>query len=148
VIDDLISLRKNGYGLTNSIRHLQDYKKFLDTGVSTWRCEAGTLGLDVLPDGAVTICKEKPPFGNILDDQFKEIYYSKLFARQSDQVISACSGCFYGEYREPQYAIRHLDVLAEWILDYYRIYRSGMNFNNAAEPPKDFFAGGQELTDQ
>jgi MoaA/NifB/PqqE/SkfB family radical SAM enzyme len=148
VIDDLIYLRKNGYGLTNSTRHLQDYKEYLGTGISTWRCEAGSLGLDVLPDGAVTICKEKPPFGNILDDRFKEIYYSKIFANESDQVISACSGCFYGEYREPQYAIRHADVLAEWILDYYRVYRSGMQFNKDVEPSANILAHEQAFVDQ
>jgi hypothetical protein len=67
---------------------------------------------------------------------------------ESDQIISACSGCFYGEYREPQYAIRHVDVLAEWILDYYRIYRSGMNFNHAAGSSKDFPPQDQAFNDR
>jgi len=148
IVDELIQLRKSGHGLTNSSRHLQDYKGFLETGVSAWRCEAGTLGLDVLPDGGVTICKEKPPFGNILDQDFEEIYYSAQFAEESDKVISACSGCFYGEYREPQYAIRHVDVLAEWIMDYYRVYRRGMDFNQSAQSGAGILNSEQGFPDQ
>jgi MoaA/NifB/PqqE/SkfB family radical SAM enzyme len=144
VVDELIELRKDGYGLTNSTRHLLDYKEFLQTGVSTWRCEAGTLGLDVLPDGAVTICKEKPPFGSILDENFTETYYSKAFNEESDRVISACSGCFYGEYREPQYVIRHVDVLAEWVLDYLHTFHSGMNFNHETKPGHSSNIDGSE----
>jgi len=148
IIDELLYLRKKGYGLTNSSKHLKDYKKFLDTGSSAWRCEAGVLGLDVLPDGGVTICKEKPPFSNILDDKFEEVYFSKAFKEQSNQIISTCSGCFYGEYREPQYAIRHVGVLAEWIYDYYCIYHSGMNFNPDAESETPASIHEQQVIDQ
>jgi MoaA/NifB/PqqE/SkfB family radical SAM enzyme len=130
VIENLISLRQQGYGLTNSTRSLKDYRQYIKTGLSTWRCEAGTLGLDILPDGKVCICKEKPPVGNILDPHFISDYRDRAFREQAKKMLSTCSGCFYGEYREPQYAIRHPDVLVEWIRDYYRIFRHGMRFNN------------------
>ncbi len=132
VIDELIALRRSGYGLTNSTRHLRDYRRYLETGVCAWRCEAGALGLDVFPDGGVSICKEKPRFGNILDATFVETYAGGAFDERNHLTASECSGCFYGEYREPQYAIRNLPVLAEWVLDYFRTFRHGMRFNRAA----------------
>lgn len=129
VIEELIHLRKTGHGLTNSTKHLRDYKNFLDTGRNPWRCEAGGLGLDVFPDGGVAICKEKPPFANILDTNIGEVCRSRAFREQSAAIIDACDGCFYGEYREPQYAIRHIGVLWEWLRDYLRVYRFGMRSN-------------------
>ena len=135
VIDELIALRRRGYGLTNSTRHLRDYRHYLETGVCAWRCEAGTLGLDVLPDGGVSICKEKPPFGNILDPAFVKTYAGNSFRKPNELTTAECSGCFYGEYREPQYAIRNSSVLAEWVIDYFRTFRHGMRFNRDARPP-------------
>ncbi len=134
VIDELIALRRSGHGLTNSTRHLRDYRRYLETGACAWRCEAGALGLDVFPDGGVSICKEKPRFGNILDPAFVETYARGAFRERNQVSAAACSGCFYGEYREPQYAIRDLSVLAEWVLDYFRTFRHGMRFNRAASP--------------
>jgi MoaA/NifB/PqqE/SkfB family radical SAM enzyme len=133
VVDELIALRRTGHGLTNSTRHLRDYRKYLETGVCTWRCEAGVLGLDVFPDGGVGICKEKPAFGNILDSGFVEAYAGGSFGEQNRSTATACSGCFYGEYREPQYAIRSSRVVAEWAVDYARTFRHGMRFNPRAE---------------
>ncbi len=129
VIDELIALRRGGYSLTNSTRHLRDYRHYLETGICTWRCEAGALGLDVFPDGGVSICKEKPPFGNILDPAFVKAYAGGAFRNRNELTAAGCSGCFYGEYREPQYAIRNASVLAEWVFDYFRTFRHGMRFN-------------------
>ncbi|MGZ5427480.1 MAG: radical SAM protein [Thermoanaerobaculia bacterium] len=134
VLDELIALRRSGHGLTNSTRHLRDYRRYLETGVCAWRCEAGALGLDVFPDGGVSICKEKPRFGNILDPAFVETYTRGAFRKRNQITAAKCSGCFYGEYREPQYAIRDSSVLAEWVLDYFRTFRHGMRFNRDARP--------------
>lgn len=134
VVDELIALRRSGHGLTNSTRHLRDYRQFLETGVCAWRCEAGELGLDVFPDGGVSICKEKPQFGNILDPDFVETYARGAFRERNQLTAAECSGCFYGEYREPQYAVRNSQALAEWVLDYFRTFRHGMRFNRNARP--------------
>lgn len=132
VLDELVALRRSGHGLTNSTRHLRDYRRYLETGVCAWRCDAGELSLDVLPDGGVSICKEKPPFGNILDTGFLERHARGDFRERNRRTAAACSGCFYGEYREPQYAVRNAGVLAEWVLDYFRTFRHGMRFNPSA----------------
>jgi len=126
VLDDLVALRRDGLGLTNSTRYLEDYRAYLATGRCDWRCECGTLVLDVHPDGSVCVCKEKPPIGNILDDDFVDFYRSVDFRAQARDAAATCSGCFYGEYREPQYAVRDLSVLGEWIRGWLRTFRRGM----------------------
>jgi MoaA/NifB/PqqE/SkfB family radical SAM enzyme len=129
-LDELIRLRKLGIGLTNSTRFLRDYKDYLTGGRSDWRCEAGTLSLDILPDGSISICKEKPPVGNILDSGFSADYRSAAYQQLVQKTITSCKGCFYGEYREPLYAVRNFSVLWEWIVDWIRTFHRGMRFKS------------------
>ena len=126
VIDELIALRRQGSGLTNSTRHLEDFRRFLVTGESAWECSAGTLALDVRPDGSVSACKEKPPLGSILSPDFAEFYRSAEFRKRAAEQAAACTGCFYGEYREPYYAIRDASVLREWVVGWLGTFRKGM----------------------
>jgi hypothetical protein len=126
VIDELVRLRRGRYRLTNSTRFLEDFRRYLATGKCDWTCEAGTLCLDVHPDGAVCVCKEKPPVGSILDDDFIDFYRSASFRELAAAVAESCPGCFYGEYREPQYAVRDLSVFREWVGGWFRTYRRGM----------------------
>ena len=42
-----------------------------------------------------------------------------------------CHGSFYGEYRKPLYALWDFSVFREWVLDWYRTFRHGMNFKKA-----------------
>jgi MoaA/NifB/PqqE/SkfB family radical SAM enzyme len=132
VIDDLVALRRQGWGLTNSTRHLRDFQRFLATGDSLWPCASGTFALDVRPDGRVSACKEKPPLGHILDPAFGAFYRSEEFRRLAAAQAGACSGCFYGEYREPAYAIRDTAVLREWIAEWLRTFRKGMGWKRGA----------------
>ncbi len=130
VINELIHLRKNGFGLTNSTRFLQNYLTYLEQRNLNWKCEAGSISLDILPDGTVSVCKEKEPFGSLLDPGFEKHFHSQDYRKYAAGMSAACSGCFYGEYREPQYVLRNNSVLWEWIRDWFRIYRFGMRFNN------------------
>jgi MoaA/NifB/PqqE/SkfB family radical SAM enzyme len=128
VIDDLVRLRRQGAGLTNSTRHLEDFRAFLATEHCRWPCEAGRLSLDVLPDGRCSVCKEKPPMANVLDPDFISTYRSAAFRQAAAAVAHACDGCFYGEYREPYYAVRDLGVLVEWVRDWLRVFHRGMTW--------------------
>ena len=135
VIDELVCLRRGGYRLTNSTRFLEDFRRYLATGRCDWTCEAGTLCLDVHPDGAVCVCKEKPPVGSILDDDFIDFYRSANFRELAAAASESCPGCFYGEYREPQYAVRDLSVFREWVGGWFRTYRRGMRLRRNGSGP-------------
>jgi MoaA/NifB/PqqE/SkfB family radical SAM enzyme len=135
VIDELIDLRRKGYRLTNSTQFLEDFRRYLETGRCDWTCEAGTLCLDVHPDGSVCVCKEKPPIGSILDVGFIDFYRSSAFRELATLFSQDCSGCFYGEYREPQYAVRDLSVFREWVGGWFRTYRRGMRFRRNGSRP-------------
>jgi MoaA/NifB/PqqE/SkfB family radical SAM enzyme len=128
VIRELVALRRHGYGLTNSTRHLEDFGQFLATGSSRWPCARAAFTLDVRPDGSVSACKEKPPLGHILDPSFASFYRGGEFRRQAAAGAASCGGCFYGEYREPSYAIRDGGVLREWTVDWLRTFRKGMGW--------------------
>jgi MoaA/NifB/PqqE/SkfB family radical SAM enzyme len=127
VIDELIAQRRAGLGLTNSTRHLQDFRQFIATGRSEWTCHSGVFTLDVRPDGSVSACKEKPSIAHVLSPEFVAVYRSDAFRELAAAQGSACSGCFYGEYREPFYAIGDASVLMEWVWDWLRTFRRGMN---------------------
>ena len=126
VIAELIRLRRGGFGLTNSTRFLKDFRRYLAVGECEWKCEAGTLCLDVHPNGALCVCKEKPPVASVLDAGFVDFYRSAAFRRLAVETSASCSGCFYGEYREPQYAVRDSSVFLEWVGGWLRTYRRGM----------------------
>jgi MoaA/NifB/PqqE/SkfB family radical SAM enzyme len=128
VIDELVALRRRGWGLTNSTRHLRDFQRSLVSGSSAWACASGTLTIDVRPDGSVSACKEKPPLTNILDPGFARFYHSDGFRQRAAEQAASCSGCFYGEYREPAYAVRYPSVLAEWIVRWIRSFHRGMGW--------------------
>ena len=132
VLNDLMALRRAGSGLTNSTRHLQDFRQFIMTGRSAWSCQPGMFALDVRPDGSVSACKEQPPIANALSPDFVDVYRSKAFRAMADTQADACSGCFYGEYREPFYAIRDSRILREWTVDWFRTFRHGMNWRQSA----------------
>jgi MoaA/NifB/PqqE/SkfB family radical SAM enzyme len=128
VIDELVALRRRGWGLTNSTRHLRDFQRSLASGSSAWACASGTFTIDVRPDGSVSACKEKPPLAQILDPGFARFYRSDGFREQAAEQARSCSGCFYGEYREPAYAIRNPFVLAEWVVRWLRSFHRGMGW--------------------
>ena len=126
VIDALIRLRRRGWGLTNSTRHLEDFRQYLSSRRCQWHCHAGRYTIDVRPDGRVSPCKEKPPCANILDPDFLDQARSAEYRERIARATASCSGCFYGEYREPFYAIRDTAVLREWLAGWLRVYRRGM----------------------
>jgi len=135
VIDELVGLRKDGRGLTNSTRYLEEFRRFAASGCASWPCSAGELALDVRPDGQTSVCKEKPPLASILSDSFTADFRSGEFLRRADPQRRSCSGCFYGEYREPPYAVRDLSVLFEWVCDWGRTFRKGMSWHGHAPRP-------------
>lgn len=134
VIDQLINLRRRGRGLTNSTRFLRDFRRYLASGQCAWRCDSENLCLEVHPDGCVSFCKEKAPTANILAPGFIGYYKGWEFQRQGAALAEICTGCFYGEYREPYYAVHDLTVLREWVHDYFRIFRRGLRFSRRAAP--------------
>lgn len=136
VIDALVALRLGGWGLTNSVRHLEDFRCFLGTGRSDWQCDAGRYTVDVLPDGRVSPCKEKPPLADILAPDFLRFARSREYRNRVREATAGCSGCFYGEYREPSYAVRDPAVQREWLAGWLRVYRRGMRSVPAVGPER------------
>lgn len=134
VIDALVALRLRGWALTNSTRHLEDFRRFLETGRCEWRCDAGLHTIDVRPDGRVSSCKEKPPCADALAPNFLKQARSGEYRSRAAAASAGCAGCFYGEYREPSYAIREAGVLREWFTVWLRRYGRGMTNGRTTGP--------------
>lgn len=135
VVDALVRLRVGGWGLTNSVRHLEDFRRFLATRRCEWRCDAGRFTIDVRPDGRVSPCKEKAPCADILAPDFLKFARSREYAERVQAATAGCAGCFYGEYREPAYAIRDPAVFREWLSGWVRVYRRGMQPGRSRRAP-------------
>ncbi len=131
VIDRLVALRREGRGLTNSTRFLEDFRGYVATGRCAWDCAAAQLTIDVQPDGGFSFCKEKPAIANILEPGFMEAYRDGRLREAARAQATGCSGCFYGEYREPQYAVRDGSVFLEWVRDWLLTFRHGMQWDPA-----------------
>jgi MoaA/NifB/PqqE/SkfB family radical SAM enzyme len=134
VMRQLIQMRRDGCGVVNSTRFLLDFWRYLESGACEWRCDRRGLSIEVHPDGGVSFCKEKTPWGNILDPDFLARYRRGEFHRHHAPLVDACVGCFYGEYREPYYTIHDLSVLREWTSDWFRTFRRGMRFRARTAP--------------
>jgi sulfatase maturation enzyme AslB (radical SAM superfamily) len=146
VIDQLISLRRRGRGLTNSTRFLEDFRQYLASGQCAWRCDSENLCVDVHSNGRVSFCKEKPPLADILAPGFIASYRGREFHQRAAALAENCSGCFYGEYREPYYAAHDLSVLREWARDWFRTFRRGLKFKKRAAPKEHVAARIQATT--
>ena len=68
----------------------------------------------------------------LTNPSFADFYRSPRFRQAVDAQARSCIGCFYGEYREPAYAIRHSAVLREWVVDWVRTFRKGMGWRGRA----------------
>lgn len=130
VIHELRDLRRCGLGLTNSIQFLEDWRRYLTGGHSDWTCDAGRLSLDVFPGGSVGICEEKPPLENLMDPEFVQRYRGGHFHDTTAAIIRDCTGCFYGEYREPYYAAYDLSAFIQWCRDWILFFRRGVGTNH------------------
>lgn len=90
-IDRLRELKKKGFKISNSVQQLEVFKKYFQFPGEFIRkgiCNVGFF-INVNPLGQVYLCRWKEPIGNIRNDNFKDIWYSKK-ADQVRQQIKKC----------------------------------------------------------
>jgi MoaA/NifB/PqqE/SkfB family radical SAM enzyme len=116
VIEKVRQMRAGGYLLYDSDQYLDDIKLFIRDGSSTWRkknknvCDTPNLYFALLPNGEFSPCCDYrletgyPAYNN----NFKEIYNSKIFREEVYAVAKACDGCMYGSYPEITISMRYM----------------------------------------
>jgi MoaA/NifB/PqqE/SkfB family radical SAM enzyme len=124
-IDQLISMRKRGYALFDSIAYLESCKNFIRTGKPIWRdkktgvCDSPGLYFAIRPDGAFAPCCDhnftEPLF--VYEKNFPKIYKSNSFKAKVKTITSKCVGCQFGSYPEVTLSVRNGAAFAEHLRD-------------------------------
>jgi len=113
VIEKLISMKKQGYLLFDSIDFLRSSLEFIKKGKPTWRkddvCDSPFLYFAVRPNGDMMVCCDWQIPGSqvsLIDTEFPDKYKSKKLISEVQTVTKSCNGCHYGSYPEVTLSVR------------------------------------------
>lgn len=116
VIERVRKMRKEGFLLFDSDQYLDDIKRFVRDESITWRshnnnvCDTPNLYFSLLPNGEFAPCCDHR-LGNsypAYENNFPQIYRSKVWRDEVAQVTGACDGCMYGSYPEMTISMRYM----------------------------------------
>ena len=111
LLDWLSEKQRQGWGMVNSIAHLQSFKDRMRGQMKPWDCRAGHNGALIRPDGTLSPCFDLMSYdydwGRIWEPKFDE---ERLNEIKKECVPSCSSTCFYtmGHYYNPRW-------LYQWI---------------------------------
>jgi MoaA/NifB/PqqE/SkfB family radical SAM enzyme len=90
-------------------------RKYLRTGSYKWKCKAGRLFFDIMPDGRFHLCQDVafPEDGYAHDDDFVSCFRSEFWQESAKKLCAECVGCCYSCYVCSQYLFswRLLDIV-------------------------------------
>lgn len=96
IIDQLISCKKQGYKITNSVVQLENFKLYFKDPtqfVRREKCNFDEVVLNVSSNGNVHLCWEMEPIGNIRYDSIKEIWDNSKAAEVRSKIKSCQRNC-------------------------------------------------------
>ncbi len=91
IIDELITLKKNGSKIANSLNHLRYFKYYFlnpNKYIKDNRCNAEDLGMEIGIDGNVSICNKMRNLGSL-----KKHSISELLAMNYKSIAGEISNC-------------------------------------------------------
>lgn len=123
LINELKTLKKEGYNLYDSDIYLDDIANFILGKNLIWRkknqgvCDAIDLYFALAPSGRVKICcdYEMEEGYYAYDKNFVEDYLSQKISDAAKPKKSSCKGCLYGSYPEISISARFLSAMIERI---------------------------------
>ena len=108
-INDLVHLKREGYKISNSVKQLEDFKKYFEKPqefIKKTSCNVDFY-MNINPLGDIFMCTRKEPIGNIKKNSPKEIWFSEEADKRREE-ISNCRinchhliNCCYEEERSP-----------------------------------------------
>lgn len=115
LVEEVRSMRKEGYLLYDSDQYLDDIKRFVRKDPTTWRsknggvCDSPNLYFAVLPNGDFAPCCDHRIASRFstYDKKFPRTYRDKAFRSEVRKTTSSCSGCMYGSYPEMTISMRY-----------------------------------------
>ena len=123
LINELKTLKKEGYNLYDSDIYLDDIANFILGKNLIWRkknhdiCDAIDLYFALAPSGRVKVCcdYEMEEGYYAYDKNFVENYLSQKISDAAKPKKSSCKGCLYGSYPEISISARFLSAMIERI---------------------------------
>ena len=96
VINTLITMKKRGYPISNSIQQLLSFKEYFKDPlrfIKRWRCNSGRENIIIDTDGSVLLCWNMPAVGNILNSNPKHIWESDISTERREQIFRCQRTC-------------------------------------------------------
>jgi len=94
LFDQLIRGRKNGLKINNSVKRLNLMQKyFKNPNMHIPHTCRSDFNLNINPSGDIFLCWEKPRIGNLLDDNPRKAWESKLAIQIRKQIIGCSRSC-------------------------------------------------------
>lgn len=118
VFKELLEAKKRGSKLLISAKYLNDMLHSFKSRDIRWNCDAGRLYFVVREDGSVSPCDDLPAIANILEDNFIDVFRSKLYRKKTETMRKACNGCTHPCWHELSNLVHSNQVLIERIKDY------------------------------
>ena len=117
LLDWLIDRQRQGWGMVNSIAHLEAYKTRMRHRMEAWDCRAGHNGALIRPDGSLSPCFDLMSY---LDRDWGRIWEPRFDEEELREVKKQClpecsSTCYYtmGHYYNPLW-------IPQWIRKHVR----------------------------
>ena len=135
VIERVRQMRNENYLLFDSDQYLDDIKRFIRNGASSWRsrnsetCDTPNLYFALLPNGEFApCCDHRLPHGYFAHEKnFPRIYRDRQWRKEVFSVAKVCNGCMYGSYPEMTISMRFLAAKLQRIKTFF-----------TAPPPKNW----------
>lgn len=132
LIQRLKRRKRSGANLFDSDDYLDSIYHFITTGKPNWRknnlCDSPNLYFAILPDGRFAPCCDFRHSEDIyvFDQEFPEIFKSKIFRQNVRKITSQCSGCNYGSYPEMSLFARHFSTQMERVALQLKTKKNGI----------------------
>ena len=119
VIDDLKTLRNNGFNLYDSDEYLDDMYRFIVGKPIKWRrrndnvCDSPNLYFAIEPNGNIKPCCDFKlnNYFPVYHKEFPKWYRSGIIHKEIFSFTRNCGGCMYGSYPEITVTARYLKPL-------------------------------------
>lgn len=121
VLDQVKSMKKQGYNLYDSDEYLEDIYRYVTKSPIKWRrrnsnsCDAPNLYFAIQPNGDMAVCCDYRFTERIstASKDFPNWYKSRKMFDEAKVITKACSGCMYGSFPEISISARYFKPMIE-----------------------------------
>lgn len=141
VIDDVKSMKREGYPVYDSVAYLDDIYRFIVGEPVRWRsrnqgvCDSPDLYFAIEPNGNLAPCCDFKIDEDVrvYDLDFARRYRDGTIHSMVEPFVRSCDGCMYGSYPEVSISARYFVVALQRLLHFERESKGVLKRVSAAE---------------